>query len=266
LQKRFFDHFLQGQDNGWDQTAPVLLNVRHADGRFERRDEHEWPLARTQWTRYYLDAGNGTMAGGMPQAASKASYATMGPGLAFRTPPVVHETEISGPITAKLFIESSTSDADLFLVVQVFDPAGQELTFQGALDPNTPIALGWLRASHRRQDPGRSKPWQPWHPHDRSEPLQPGQVHEVEVEILPTSVVLPPGWSVGLQVRGIDYAYEGEVGAFGQQFYYATRGTGGMTHNEPLNRPPAIFDATVTLHTGGNHASYLQLPLIPPRD
>ena len=263
LQKRFFDHFLKGEDNGWDRAPRVLLNVRHADGRFEHRDEHEWPLARTQWTRYYLDAENGILAGGMPPAAAKATYATTGAGLAFRTPPLAQETEVTGPISAKLFIESSTTDADLFLAVQVFDPQGKELTFQGALDPNTPIALGWLRASHRRLDPGRSKPWQPFHPHDRAEPLTPGSVVEVDVEILPTSIVLPKGWTIGLQVRGKDYEYQGEVADFGKNFYYATRGTGGMTHNELRNRPADVFDGTVTLHTGGNRASYLLLPVVP---
>lgn len=266
LQKRFFDHYLKGIDNGWEKTPPVLLNVRHADGRFEKRDEQEWPLARTQWTKYYLDAATSTLAVGMPPKSGKSSYATSGKGLAFRTPPLARETEVTGPIAAKLFIESETGDADLFLVVQVFEPAGKELTFQGALDPNTPIAMGWLRASHRRVDPSRSKPWQPFHPHDKVEPLKPGQVVEVDVEILPTSIVLPKGWSIGLSVRGKDYEFEGEVADFGQNFYYATRGTGGMTHNDPRNRPAEIFDTTVTLHTGGNTASCVLLPLVPPRD
>ena len=93
----------------------------------------------------------------------------------------------------------------------------------------------------------------------------PGHVVEVDVEILPTSIVLPEGWSIELQVRGKDYEYDGEVAEFGKQFYYATRGTGGMTHAEPRDRPPAVFDATVTLHTGGAHASYLLLPVVPQR-
>lgn len=265
LQKRFFDHFLKGAANGWERTAPVLLNVRHVDGRFDRRDEQEWPLARTQWTKFYLDAESGVMAAGSPPPASRASYSSLGRGLCFRTPPLSQETEVTGPISAKLFVESVTTDADLFLTVQVFDPLGQELTFQGALDPNTPLAMGWLRASHRRLDPGRSVPWQPFHPHEKSEPLTPGSTVEVDVEILPTSVVLPKGWSFGLWLRGKDYEFEGKVAEFGEQFYYATRGTGGMTHNEPLNRPPEIFDTTVTLHCGGNTPSYLLLPIIPAR-
>lgn len=264
LQKRFFDHFLKGEDNGWDKTPPVLLNLRHVDGRFERRDEQEWPLARTEWSRFYLDASSGALSTRLPRA-SKAAYATMGPGLRFGTPPLARQTEITGPIVAKLFIESASRDADLFLVVQVFGPTGKELTFQGALDPNTPIAMGWLRASHRRLDPLRSKPWQPWHAHDAVEPLEPGTVYEVDVEILPTSIVLPEGWTLALSVRGKDYEYEGEVAAFGRAFYYATRGTGGMTHADPRDRPPAVFDTTVTLHTGGERASHLLLPVIPSR-
>ena len=264
LQKRFFDHFLKGEDNGWDRTPPVLLNVRHADGRFEPRAEHEWPMARTRWTRMYLDARTGALQDTPPEPA-ELSYLATGKGLAFKTAPLAQDTEITGPLTAKLFIESSTADADLFLAVQVFDPQGRELTFQGALDPNTPIALGWLRASHRRLDPERSRPWQPYHPHDRVEPLVPGEVVELDIEILPTSIVLPAGWSVGLQVRGRDYEYEGEVAGFGQQFYYATRGTGGMTHNDPRDRPPEVFGATITLHTGGDRASWLMLPVVPAR-
>jgi predicted acyl esterase len=96
--------------------------------------------------------------------------------------------------------------------------------------------------------------------------LTPGQVYELDVEILPTSIVLPKGWRLGLCVRGRDYEYEGEVGAFGQQFYYATRGTGGMTHQDERDRPAAVFDNTVVLHTGGDRASYLLLPIVAPRE
>lgn len=61
--------------------------------------------------------------------------------------------ELTGPLAAKLFVSSSTVDADLFLIVRMFDPNMKEVTFQGALDPNTPVAQGWLRASHRALDP-----------------------------------------------------------------------------------------------------------------
>ena len=147
-------------------------------------------------------------------------------------------TEITGPMAAKLFISSSTADADLFLIVRVFDPQGKELTFFGSTDPNTPIANGWLRVSHRRLDLTRTLPYRPYHPHERAEPLTPGEIYECDIEIIPSCIVVPEGWRVALSVRGKDYEYEGELSEFGKKFYYGTRGTGGMTHNDPGDRPP----------------------------
>src|SRR6516162_8808457 len=61
LQKRFFDCFLKGADNGWKAQPRVQLQVRHID-RFVERHEDEWPIARTQWTRFYLDPAGQSLA------------------------------------------------------------------------------------------------------------------------------------------------------------------------------------------------------------
>jgi hypothetical protein len=263
LQKRFFDYFLKGIANGWDKQPPVQLNIRYPGEKFKLRMEREWPLARTRWTKFYLDPA-GMALGPKPVAArGKVEYEALGKGVTFSMAPLEKETEITGPLAAKLFVSSSTKDADLFLIVRVFDPKGKELTFMGSTDPNTPIANGWLRVSHRRLDPQRSKPYRPYHPHDRAEPLTPGEVYECDVEILPTCIVLPAGWRVVLTVRGKDYEYEGELSEFGKKFHYGTRGTGGMTHNDPDNRPKDIFGGKVTLHAGGGLESYLLVPIIP---
>ncbi|MBI2494495.1 MAG: peptidase S15, partial [Candidatus Rokubacteria bacterium] len=253
---------LKGVDNGWEKTPRVTLNVRHPGEKFVLRHENEWPLARTRWTKLYLDPAKKAL-GATPLAApAQVEYEALGDGVTFSMT-VERETEITGPIAAKLFVSSSTKDADLFLIVRVFDPRGQELTFFGSTDPNAPIANGWLRASHRRVDPARSKPWQPWHPHDRVEPLAPGEVYECDVEIVPSCIVVPAGWRVALTVRGKDYEYEGEIGEFGKKFVYGTRGTGGMTHNDPISRPRDVFGGRVTLHAGGGRDAYLLLPIIP---
>jgi uncharacterized protein len=166
-------------------------------------------------------------------------------------------------MAATLFVSSSTSDADFFLVVRLFDPADEEVTFEGSTDPNTPVASGWLRASHRALDPERSRPWQPYHPHDRARPLEAGEVYEVKVEVVPSCIVVPPGYRLGLSVRGKDYEYAGKLDEYGTSFYYATRGTGGMTHNDPDDRPADVFGGTVTLHSGPEQPSHLLLPVIP---
>src|SRR2546422_11523765 len=81
-----------------------------------------------------------------PVTSSKTiTYDAMGEGVTFSTPPLRSETEITGPSALKLFISSSTRDADLFVVLRVFDPQGREVVFQGALDPHTPVGQGWLR-------------------------------------------------------------------------------------------------------------------------
>jgi putative CocE/NonD family hydrolase len=55
LQKKFFGHFLKGEDTGWTKQPKVQLQVRHPGEKFVERHESEWPLKRTKWTKYYLD-------------------------------------------------------------------------------------------------------------------------------------------------------------------------------------------------------------------
>ena len=261
LQKRFLDHFLKGLDNGWDREPRVKLQVRHVD-RFVPRAEQEWPLARTRWTRLYLTSDGNRLQTEPVASEGAVVYDGLGDGADFSFT-VEEETEITGPMAAKLFVSSTTPDADLFLVVRVFSPAGDEVVFQGALDPNTPIAQGWLRASQRKLDSARSLPYRPYHTHDEIQPLTPADVYELDVEIWPSSIVVPAGYRVTLSVRGKDYEYGGELDEFARNFHYAGRGCGPFVHTGAADRPEEIFGGRVTVHTGGDHGSYLLLPIIP---
>jgi len=266
LQRAFFDHFLKGEDNGWDQRPRVQLRVRHADGTFVDRFENEWPLARTEWTHLFLTS-NRTLSRAPEEQPAALEYETMGDGLRLITDPFEEATEITGPMAAKLFVSSETTDLDLFLVVHLFDPAGDEVTFMGALDPNTPLAQGWLRVSHRELDQEQSLPYRPYHTHRRIDPLIPGEVYEVDVEIWPTCIVVPAGYRIGLSVLGRDYRYDGELSDFAKNFHYANRGVGPFTHTDPDDRPPDIFDTRGAVHVGGDTNSYLLIPVIPvPRE
>jgi predicted acyl esterase len=263
LQKEFFGRFLKGEDNGWERRPPVLLQVRHLD-RFEERAEDDWPIPRTRWTRLYLDAGTGTLTGEPVAGSAAIEYEALGEGVTFGASPFDEETEITGPVAAGLFVSSSTSDADLFVVLRVFDPDGEEVTFQGAIDPHTPIAQGWLRASHRKIDPRISTEWRPYHPHDETEPLGPGEVHRLDVELVPTSIVVPAGYRLALTVRGKDYEWGGDTtGLRLSNFKNELKGCGPFLHDDPEDRPEEVFGGTVTLHTGAEHPAYVLLPVIP---
>ncbi len=264
LQKRFFDFFLKGVANGWDRQPRVLLNVRHPGEKFVARFENEWPLARTQWTHFYPDP-RGTRLSPVPIAEGQTvTYEAMGDGVTFSTPPLERETEITGPSALKLFVSSSTSDADLFIVLRVFDPHGKEVVFQGALDPHTPIGQGWLRASQRKLDRKMSLPYRPYHSHDEKQPLTPGQVYELDIEIWPTCIVVPPGYRIALTIRGKDYEYEGEAATL-SNMKNPMRGCGPFMHDDPTDRPPEIFGGKVTLHFGPAHKAAVLLPVIPPQ-
>jgi uncharacterized protein len=262
LQKRFFGHFLKGEDTGWEKEPRVSLNIRHPGETFMLRAENEWPLARTQWTKYFLqprDFGLGTEA---PDGEATLRYETTGDGLTFRTQPLEKNVEITGPVAAKLWLSSDTTDADLFLVLRVFDPGDKEVVFIGSNDPRVPVGLGWLRASHRKLDPQRTRPYRPWHTHDEEGPLTPGEPVELDIEIWPTSIVVPTGYRIALTVRGKDYEYDGTDAGL-PNAPYSMKGVGPFTHADPDDRPAAIFACRNTLHFGAGKMPYLLLPVIP---
>lgn len=264
LQLEFFDHFLKGEENGWDHRPRVMLWVRHPD-RFETRTEEDWPIPRTRWTTLHLHPDS-TLRPDPPAADTELSFEALGEGLSFSTEPYAEEVELTGPCALQLTVSSSTTDADLFVVLGVVDPEGNEVVFQGALDPHSPIAQGWLRASHRAVDEDRSLLWRPWHPHDRDEPLTPDEAYRLAIEIWPTSIVIPPGHRLTLAVRGKDYEYQGEddsgveISTFKNRF----TGCGPFLHNDPGNRPPDVYGGTTTVHLGPERAGALLLPVIPP--
>jgi uncharacterized protein len=263
-QLRFFDRFLHGKKGGWAKQPKVLLQVRHID-KFVPRAENEWPLKRTRWTKFYLDPLAMTLTPKKPSGLAQLKFTAMGDGLVFLTPPLAKETEITGPSALKLFVSSSTPDADVFVVLRVFTGDLKEIVFQGAIDPHTPVAQGWLRASHRKLDKKLSKPYRPYHTHDEKQPLKKDQIAELDIEIWPTSIVVPAGYRIGLSIRGKDYEYGGASGGRLSNFKNELKGCGPFIHDDPRDRPAAIFNGITSLHFGRGKMPYLLVPIIPPK-
>ncbi|MHB6911206.1 CocE/NonD family hydrolase [Streptomyces sp. DB-54] len=240
LQRRFFDHHLKDRDNGWQHRPRVELAVRRPDGTTTAHHADRWPLPDTQWRSYHLDLDQALLDVDAPIAPARASYQAGGPGIALHTAPMLHDTTLAGPMAATLWLSSSTIDADLFLVVDAIGPDGRRVELRDHRGGLTPVTVGWLRASHRAIDPARSTPWQPYHTHQFAQPLVPGEIYRVDVELRPTAIELPAGHRLRLIVRGH-----------------------GAAHNDSADRPVETFDNTVTLHSGPDTPARLLVPDVP---
>ncbi len=137
--------------------------------------------------------------------------------------------------------------------------------FQGAIDPHTPIGQGWLRASHRKLDKKLSTPYRPYHSHDKEQPLKKGEVVELDIEIWPTSIVVPAGYRIGLSIRGKDYVYRRPERRQALELQERADRLRAVPARRSRDRPADVFGGITSLHFGRDKQPYLLLPVIPPR-
>ena len=243
LQLRFFDYFLHGKKNGWDKQPPVQLQVRHID-RFVERAENEWPLKRTKWTRFYLDPG-GRFARRDKAAKKKVRAAFRRHGRRRHLPDAAAGARDRDhrPVSAlKLFVSSSTTDADIFAVLRVFSPDLKEVVFQGAIDPHTPIGQGWLRASHRtaRQETVKALPALS-HPYEEAAAqARARSSRSISRSGRPRSSCRPATASrspSAARTTSIPAPSGGRLSNFKNEL----TGCGPFLHDDPRDRPPADF-------------------------
>lgn len=266
LQKRFFDHFLKGENNGWEKEPRVAVEVRRPDGA-AWRSSSAWPLPGTRPERWYLDAATGSMGRSAVATATDKSYPGLGDGLTFTSAPFETETEFTGPVGVRLWVSSSTADMDIFAAVRLIDPQGRDVTFMGNSDPNVPLDLGYLRVAHRAVDPARSSEFSAYHQHASAEPMTPGQLYPVDVEFTePTSIVIPKGYRLALTIQGKDFGYgPGANIVHAKDYDLPNSSNSGLFFAAHPNRDPALFGGTDTVASGGEHTSYLVLPRVTGR-
>jgi hypothetical protein len=132
--------------------------------------ENEWPLARTQWTKFYLDPTDMQPAHHRAEAGGRLEYEAMGDGLTFLSPRRCERMEFTGPSPLRWCL-SSTTDADLFAVLRVFDPrAGGHVPGRaGSAHAHRPRLAA--RLAPQARCPARSLPYRPFHTHDEVQPL-----------------------------------------------------------------------------------------------
>lgn len=245
IQARFFDYWLKGHDNGQLAEPRIQLAIRKGS-QISWRNENEWPLARTLWTRLSLDATTRRLDRQAPRAEAHVSYDAPYGGVTFFTEPFATDIEITGPLALHLWVSSSTDDLDVFVTIRDLDPDGNEVHGIGSSGEPVPVTKGWLRASQRKPDLQRSTQYRPFHTHDETHKLTLDQVIPLDIEIWPTSMIYEAGHRLALDIE----AHDGS-------------GSGVFLHNDLDDRPLTKLAGTNTVHTGMERHSFLLLPIIP---
>ncbi|MDG2088370.1 MAG: CocE/NonD family hydrolase [Arenicellaceae bacterium] len=244
---RWYDYWLKDIDTGIMDEPPVKLCIRSSVNECEWRFENEWPLERTEYTTYYLSGDSAGVVGDSihdvklttskpeneqeltysagPEAYNRANQGL--PTVSFVTEPLEEDVELTGHIKLVMWVSSETDDLDVFAYIRDMAPDGTVET----------ATRGILQASHRKLDSEKSTPYRPYHTHDEEQKLTPGEVVPIEVEIWATSMIFEAGHRIRLDVNAHD----------GQHYFAA--------YNLENN----------TIYTGGDHASYVVLPIIPAK-
>ena len=243
--KLFFDRYLKDIYNGWELTPKIRMEVMDA---FEYpyqtgRPEEQFPLARTQYKKLYLNAATGKLGDAPVKNEAEVSYdgAT---GLTTFDYTFRKDTELTGYMKLRMWVEArGHDDMDLFITIKKLSTKDEELPVTIFGTERHPGAWGKLRVSARHLDEEKSTEYQPVHTHDRTEKLKPGEIVPVDIEIWPLSRFWHKGQKLRVQVAG----------RYIRDEWF-----------EPLVWFPDNKGEHV-IHTGGKYDSYLLVPEIPPR-
>ncbi len=241
---RWYDYWLKGVDTGIMDEPPIRLFVM---GKNEWRTEHEWPLARTRWSKLYLRRWEGLSPEPEPVPGRPDHFVQQPPdetatvqGVRYLTSPLGDAMEITGPLALYLWASIDQDDTNWLVSLRDVAPDGRI----------SDIARGFLKASHRALDPGLSQPWEPYHPHEACVPVPPDEPVEYAIALSPTAYVLAPGHQVELVVNCMDHPR-----------HPVAPPTVGQIH-----MPYHICSHRTTLHRifhDEEHPSHLLLPVIP---
>ena len=246
LLREFFDHFLRGLATSVGSWPRVRVEVRERFYVGHHRDDQEWPLAGTEYRPLYLDASTGQLRASAGDTEAEVRYDAAGTGRAEFSHRFAAETDLVGPMRLHLWVHADgADDMDLFVAVQKLDDREQIVPFSffNSLEDG-PVALGWLRASHRELDEVRSSRAQPWHPHRREHLLAPEEVVAVDIEIWPSGTRFGAGETLRLIIQGRDV-------------YTYPPGVVNVGHSQTRNAGSHV------IHTGGSYDSHLLIPVIP---
>jgi uncharacterized protein len=286
--RAFFDHWLKGVDNGIMATPPVRLEIRTGYGSSYIQEEHEWPVARTQYERWYLDAspsdwkGDGWRADfnrlsqSEPTLELQVEYSAdvpaeirTGPpallrpvdvgitglhwrtGISFVSDPMVEDMVLAGYSKAKLWVSSTSSDMDLFLSLRVFDERDREVDYVG------PVTMGFPTKNYPL-----AKGWLKVS-HRKIDPARSTDYTVKHTHLRADHAPLSSGEVVPVEVEIIPTA---ALIRKAHRIRLDIQPFDGIAHGARHGYDETYHEgADNTIYTGPKRSSWIQLPIVPAR-
>ncbi len=226
---RWFDYWLKGIETRIMDEPPVRLFVM---GTNQWKEANEWPLPETKWTPFYLHEDRllsehehwpNEGSDSFEDSLWHRGY------LEYSSPPLVEDTEVIGPIALNLYASTTDKEAFWFISLREVDQQGKERI----------LTRGWLRGTHREVDLTRSKPWAPYHPHTKSEPLIPNKIYEFNISLIPTCNLFKAGSKIKLKISSTEDIPAKD--AFEQI-------AGGQLRRQSASRITVYHDANIPSH------------------
>jgi predicted acyl esterase len=237
-ERRFFDYWLKGIDNGIRDEDRVYYYTYNAPAGAEWRSAKQWPLPNEKRTQYYL--GKGSLSTSEPMGVDEKDETTVAydvtpgnmptKGLLYETAPLSADIQVTGHPTINLWVSSTATDGDFIATIQDVGPDSKVTSYN---------VHGRLRASLRKlQNAPYNNLGLPWHRFYREDvtPLVPGKPAELVFDILPISMIVKAGHRIRLVIN------------------FADRAT------PKLNPAPKV-----AIYRDSTHRSYLTLPIIEAR-
>ena len=241
---RWYDHWLKGIDTGIMKDPPIKIFV---EGSKEWRFEHEWPLKRTRWEKFFLRP-HGLLS---PEPESMGAESVPPDGfyqaplpvtnivhsLKWTTKPLLEDTEVTGPAALYLHAVIDTDDTNFIVKLYDVDTHGKRSL----------MSTGWLKASHRELDKNKSKPWRPCHPHARSVPVVPGKTYEYAIRIFSMANVFKAGHRIEMELSSLESFHDAEIALLPPDSFHL----------------PSSRATTHKIYRDKDHPSHILLPIIP---
>jgi len=217
----WYEHHLKGVANGVMERAPVRYWRKNGGG---YREASTWPPEGVTAEALYLSGDTSDLTQSLndgvlaseppatgPEATSwsypdpqwRAGVTTFVNGRpdhvarvnTFTTAPFKDAREYTGHGAFVAHVSSDQEDAELHVKLMLL-PAGGGLPIQ--------VTRGWLRAGHRKEDPALTSDLRPFHTHDAVDPIAPGEIYKMRVELFPMSVQVNPGDRLRLEITNWD--------------------------------------------------------------